>query len=236
MTASTGAVLRTLLGPDLRATRILPLLGAGVVGVAGTACPVLFSAQVQPDAAAVLLRIATVLTAIGLACLLDDPAARTTVVVPVSRALRSGLRMAVGLLLFALFWAASASLVRLGLPTDARQLFPLGGLALEAATLAVGTLAFALYGMRRSALGTGSLLAAPALTVFVMAAMFLPDGLELFPTPGDPNWTDATLRWTALLTAALTACTAQLRPEPRAKRPPRSPATPSPASPGRAVH
>ncbi|MFI6933119.1 ABC transporter [Streptomyces sp. NPDC050287] len=218
MTASTSAVLRTLLGPDLRAARTLPLLGAGVVGVVGTGCPALFSAHVQPDAATVLLRIATVLTAIGLACLLDDPAARTTVVVPVSRGLRSGLRMAVGLLVFGLFWSASASLARLGVEADARQLFPVGGLAVEGLTLAVGTLALALVGVRRSALGAGSLVAAPAVTLFVVAALFLPEGLALFPVPGDPNWSDATLRWSVLLVVALVGCAAQLRDEPRAKR------------------
>ncbi|MET9832153.1 ABC transporter [Streptomyces sp. NPDC006385] len=234
MNASTGAVLRTLLGPDLRAARTLPLLGAGAVGVVGTGCPALFSAHVQPDAAAVLLRIATVLTAIGLACLLDDPAARTTVVVPVSRGLRSGLRMAVGLLAFGLFWGASASLARLGVAADARQSFPVGGLAVEGVTLAVGTLALALFGMRRSAPGAGSLVAAPALTLFVVAALFLPHGLELFPVPGDPDWSDATLRWAVLLVFALAGCAAQLRDEPRAKRASAVPA-PSPASSGRAV-
>ncbi|MFE2292169.1 ABC transporter [Streptomyces sp. NPDC059452] len=229
MNASTGAVLRTLLLPDLRAARTLPLLGAGVVSVAGTACPALFSAHVQPDAAAVLLRIATVLTAIGLACLLDDPAARTTVVVPVSRGLRSGLRMAAGLLVFGLFWGASAGLVRLRVAAEARQVFPVGGLAVEAVTLAVGTLALALFGMRRSALGAGSLVAAPALTLFVVAALFLPAGLELFPVPGDPDWSGATLRWAVLLVLALAGCAAQLRDEPRAKR------APAPVPPGRAV-
>ncbi|QOV37278.1 ABC transporter [Streptomyces ferrugineus] len=218
MNPSRGAVLRTLLGPDLRATRTLPLLGAGVVGVVGTACPVLFSAHVQPDAAAVLLRIATVLTAIGLACLLDDPAARTTEVVPVSRGLRSGLRMAVGLLLFGLFWGASASLARLGVAADARQLFPVGGLAVEGVTLAVGTLALALFGVRRSAPGAGSLVAAPALTLFAVAALFLPHGLELFPVPGDPDRSDAALRWAVLLVLALIGCAAQLRDEPRLPR------------------
>jgi hypothetical protein len=215
---STGAVLRTLLRPDLRATRTLPLLGAGAVGVAAPACPALFSAHVQPDAAAVLLRIATVLTAIGLSCLLDDPAARTTVVVPVPRALRSGLRMTVGLLLFTLFWATSATLARLGVPPDARHSLPLGGLALEGLTLAAGTLALALFGLRRSALGAGSLIAAPALTFFVTAALFLPPGLELFPAPGDPDFSGATLRWAVLLLLSVLACAAQLRDEPRAKR------------------
>jgi hypothetical protein len=232
--ASTVAVLRTLLGPDLRAARTLPLLGAGVVGVAGTGCPALFSAHVQPDAAALLLRIATVLTAIGLACLLDDPAARTTVVVPVSRGLRSGLRMALGLLVFGLFWGASAGLARLGVAADARQSLPVGGLAVEGLTLAVGTLALALFGVRRSALGAGSLVAAPAVTLFVAAALFLPEGLELFPVPGDPNWSDATLRWSVLLVVALAGCAAQLRDEPRAKRTSPAPAA-SPAPPGRAV-
>ncbi|MGI5195365.1 ABC transporter [Streptomyces sp. CA-288835] len=232
--ASTGAVLRTLLGPDLRAARTLPLVGAGVVGVAGTACPALFSAHVQPDAAAVLLRIATVLTAIGLACLLDDPAVRTTVVVPVSRWLRSGLRMAVGLLAFGLFWGASAGLARLGVAADARQSFPVGGLAVEALTLAVGTLALALFGVRRSAEGAGSLIAAPALTLLVVAALFLPDGLELFLIPGDPDWSDATLRCAVLLVVAMAGCAAQLRDGPRVRRP--SPAAaPSPASAERAV-
>ncbi|MFJ1591633.1 ABC transporter [Kitasatospora albolonga] len=224
MNASTGTVLRTLLGPDLRAARTLPLLGTGVVAVAGTGCPALFSAHVQPDAAAVLLRIATVLTAIGLACLLDDPAARTTVVVPVSRRLRSGLRMAVGLLVFGLFWGASAGLVRLGVAADARQSFPVGGLAVEGAALAVGTLALALLGVRRSASGAGSPVAAPALTFFVVAALFLPPGLELFPLPGDPDWGGATLRWTVLLVLALAGCAAQLRDEPRGKRAPAAPA------------
>ncbi|MEV0259962.1 ABC transporter [Streptomyces sp. NPDC050617] len=211
MNASTGAVLRTLLGPDLRAARTLPLLGAGVAGTATTSCPALFSAPVQPVTAAVLLRTATVLTAVGLACLLDDPAARTTVAVPVSRGLRSGLRIAVGLPAFGLFWGASANLARLGVATEARQSFPLGGLALEALTLAVGTLALALFGVRHSAPGTGSLLAAPAVPLFVVAALFLPEGLKLFPTPSDPNWPDAGLRWSLLLVITVIGCAAQLR-------------------------
>ncbi|MGW8985952.1 ABC transporter [Streptomyces parvus] len=230
--APTVTVLRTLLVPDLRAARILPLLGAGALATVVTVCPVLFSAHVQPDAAAVLLRIVTLLTVIGLSCLLDDPAARTTVVVPLSRGLRSGLRMAVGLLAFGLFWGASAVLVRLGVPAEARQSFPVGGLAMEGLTLAVGTLALALFGMRRSTLGTGSLVAAPALTLFVVAALFLPDGLELFPVPGDPGWSDATLRWAVLLVLALAGCAVQLRGERRTILPARQPPSPKPSAPG----
>ncbi|MEV0276296.1 hypothetical protein AB0I22_07925 [Streptomyces sp. NPDC050610] len=45
-----------------------------------------------------------------------------------------------------LFWGASASLARLGVTAGARQSFPVGGLAMEALTLAVGTLAVALVG------------------------------------------------------------------------------------------
>ncbi|MFF2409084.1 hypothetical protein [Streptomyces sp. NPDC058092] len=201
--ASSGAVLRALLRPDLRAARTRPLLAAGTAGLAVTAGPAVFSTHVEPAPAALLLRIATVLGALGLAFLLDDPAARTTEVLPVTKALRKGLRMTLGLMAFGLFWGASAGLSRLGVDAGARESFPVGALATEGAALAALTLTLALLGLRYSASGSGSPPAASALILLLATALLLPDPSTLFPAPGAANGDAATLRWGILLVLAL---------------------------------
>ncbi|MFB6783303.1 ABC transporter [Streptomyces sp. NPDC056352] len=201
--ALSGAVLRTLLRPELRAARIRPLLVAATAGLVVVGGPATFSSHVEPASAVLLLRIATVLGALGLAFLLDDPAARTTVVLPVTQALRRGLRMALGLLAFGLFWGASAVLARLGVAAGAREAFPVGALAVEGTALASLTLSLALLGLRHSAAGSGSVLAAPALILLLATALLLPDRSALFPAPGAPNGGAAILRWGTLLIFAL---------------------------------
>ncbi|MFV5992607.1 ABC transporter [Streptomyces sp. NPDC056231] len=201
--AAPVAVLRALLRPDLRAARTRPLLAAGTAGLAVTAGPAAFHTHIEPAAAALLLRFATVLGALGLAFLLDDPAARTTEVLPVTKALRKGLRMALGLMAFGVFWGASAGLARLGVAARVREAFPLGALATEGAALAALTLALALLGLRLSASGSGSPLAAPALVLLLATVLLLPDRFALFPAPGAPNAGVAALRWGALLVLAL---------------------------------
>ncbi|MEW2488340.1 hypothetical protein [Streptomyces sp. NPDC048411] len=135
--------------------------------------------------------------------LLDDPAARTTVALPVTQALRRGLRMALGLLAFGLFWGASAVLARLGVAAGAREAFPVGALAMEGAALASLALSLALLGLRHSAAGSGSVLAAPVLILLLATALLLPDRSALLPAPGASNGGAASLRWGTLLVLAL---------------------------------
>ncbi|MBM7090838.1 ABC transporter, partial [Streptomyces sp. S12] len=127
-----------------------------------------------------VLRAATVAFAVGLAFLLDDPARHTTAAVPVRRAVRHALRLALVVPVAALWWTAALLLV----PPSVRP--PAAGMTLEAATAAALALAGAAcavrcsYGARPGQAVAGGLIAAA-----VLAPLVWPDRWALFVVPGD---------------------------------------------------
>ncbi|MGW7222892.1 ABC transporter [Streptomyces sp. NPDC054826] len=159
-----------------------------------------------------VLRAATVAFAVGLAFLLDDPARHTTAAVPVRRAVRHALRLALVVPVAALWWTAALLLV----PPSVRP--PAAGMTLEAATAAALALAGAAcavrcsYGARPGQAVAGGLIAAA-----VLAPLVWPDRWALFVVPGDERWAAAHDRWAVLLSAAVAVWIA-CAPEPLRRR------------------
>jgi hypothetical protein len=161
--------------------------------------------------AVMLLRVAAVALALGLAFLLDDPARHATAAVPTRRVVRSGVRMVLVAPVAALSWTTALLLV----PAQARP--PVGDLTLEAAALAALALAGAASAVRFTDRSRpGAAVAAALLTVTLLATL-LPERGALFAAVGTPGWAVAHQRWAALLTLTLLAGAALL-PEPVRRR------------------
>lgn len=224
--ARTIRHITTLLLTSLRAMPRIPLTIGGFIGLLTAAVPALLQSGLGLPNAAMLSRVAAVTVALGASFALDDPAARTTVVVPVSpviqRAVRAVPVFAIGLTM----WAVAAATARLALAQDTRALFPWGGLAIEAAALVAISLALAALGLGFTQGEHGSMLAAPGILLLVITAALLPEGTALFLPPGHPDWAAAHQVWAGLLVVGLTAGTLLARgavtARRRFKRPPQS--------------
>lgn len=200
----TDARLMTALAaPTCRAVPWLPLLGGAVVGLGIAAVPAAFSVVLQPADVATLLRVAAVAGALGVAFVLDDPAAQVVAVTPVRRLVRYGFRVLAVLPFAALWWAG---LIALTSRVNAAGL-PLAGLTLEAATLLAAALALAAVGMRVGSEDAGSVLAVPALVAVVSAVALLPGPAAFFVSPQDPRWARVHVGWAVLLLVAVFAGT-----------------------------
>ncbi|MFE3906342.1 hypothetical protein ACFXPY_40375 [Streptomyces sp. NPDC059153] len=202
----------------------IPLALGGLIGLLTAAAPALLHAGLGLPNVAMLSRVAAVTVALGASFALDDPAARTTVVVPVSpvvqRAVRAVPVFAIGLTM----WAVAAATARLALAQETRPLFPWGGLAMEAAALVAISLALAALGLRFTEGEHGSMVAAPGILLLVITAALLPERTALFLPPGHPYWAAAHQVWAGLLVVGLTAGTLLARDTARRrfKRPPQS--------------
>ncbi|MEV3858709.1 hypothetical protein AB0J38_30900 [Streptomyces sp. NPDC050095] len=205
-------VLPQLLRPELHAARTLPLLWGALCSMLTSSVPLLAGAHPDTEASAILLRACAVFSVIGIAFLLDDPAAISTAVTPVSRRVRHAVRLGAGLVIPAVAWASSAALVRAAMP-DNRAL-PVAALALEGVVLALLTVLLTLLGLRFTTGVTGSLLAAPALVIALAVMLALPAGTALFVSPTDADWHDAVVRWRILGAGTLVGCLWLLRSEP----------------------
>jgi len=146
-----------------------------------------------------LTRIAAICLALGVAFLLDDPAARSTRTVPTSRLARHGVRVALAGPVAGLWWALLLHVAGRRMPV------PAAALTLEAATLLAVALAVSAVAQRRSVDGTTSVVAAPGVLLVVAVAWALPQRVELIVRPADPGWTAAHYRWVVLLGFALAA-------------------------------
>ncbi|MGW1180791.1 ABC transporter [Streptomyces drozdowiczii] len=198
-----GRLLALLLRSSLRAMPKVPLALGGLISLLITAVPALVHTGLGLSDVAVLSRVAAAAVALGAGFVLDDPAARTTVAVPVTRRTQRAVRAAPALVLAMAMWAAAVALARTTLPQDARPLLPWGGLAAEAAALVAISLALATVGLRFTEGERGSLVAAPGILLLVITAALLPQGAALFLPPGHTSWTAAHQVWTALVPAAL---------------------------------
>ncbi|GGN44444.1 hypothetical protein FHR83_004508 [Actinoplanes campanulatus] len=187
--------LPLLVLPAARATPWTAFLAAAGVGLAIVAVPAVFRVELTVEDLVGLLRAAAVCGALGLAFLLDDPAARTIATVPTPRPLRYAARAGVILPAAAAWWALVLTITGHG------ALLPLGGVTVEAAAL--GAVALAVGAVRLRSGDNGGIVAAPAVLVLVVAASRIPPHLALYVPPGDERWAAAHHRWAALLAAAV---------------------------------
>ncbi|MEV0371124.1 hypothetical protein AB0I10_15035 [Streptomyces sp. NPDC050636] len=208
-----------LLPPVLRAARTTPLLGAGLAAVLLVGIPAALSAHLRLTDGVLLMRVATVLIALGAAFMLDDPAARTTEVVPTPRLLLHGLRAFTAVITAGALWTAVLLLGRSAITGEERELLPEPGLALEAGALLLVVLMLASAGLKATAGIGGGLVAAPGAALLLLTAMLLPlpDGVALFPQPLTPEWGMSRQLWAGVAGIAV-AVTGLLLREPRRQR------------------
>jgi hypothetical protein len=189
-----------LVRPTVRAVTWAPVLGGTTAGIAVMVAAVLLEDDLGAPTLANLVRLAAVCTAVGAAFLLDDPAARTIRTVPVPLMVRTFVRVAVALPVLGGGWAVAAVVA----DRDSDGL-PLAGLALEAAAIGAVTLAVAaarLYAGDGSDNPAGPLAAGAVLVIAVMA-VFLNRPVVWFAAPDDPGWGVAHRWWAAVLAAAV---------------------------------
>lgn len=198
------AVVSPLLAPTVRAMPWAPFLAAAGLGLVIVAVPAVMSVTLGPDDLAGLLRAVAVCGALGAAFALDDPAARTLETVPTPRPVRYAARLAALLPALAVWWAAVLAVTVAGAADAIGKGLPLGGLTLEASALAAVALAAAALRIRAQP-ESGGLTAGPAVLVLAVAATALPQRLELFASPGSPQWQGAHQRWAAVLAVGLAA-------------------------------
>ncbi|WIM99004.1 hypothetical protein ACTOB_002632 [Actinoplanes oblitus] len=190
-------VLALLLRPAARATPWVAFLAAAGVGLAIVAVPAVLSVTLSPADLVGLLRAAAVCGALGVAFLLDDPAAATIATVPTPRPVRYAARAGVALPPLAAWWALTLAVTVAGAEHGTAAGLPLGGVTVEAAAL--GAAAFAVAAVRPR----GGVVAAPAVLALVAAASQFPPALAFYVPPGDDRWAAAHGRWGVLLALAV---------------------------------
>ncbi|MCX5121800.1 hypothetical protein OG992_32065 [Micromonospora sp. NBC_00362] len=203
-TLRRGGRLRTaaaLIWPTLRATRISPLLAAGLVGVVIVTPPAVTGSVLQPDNHITLLRLVMVCVGIGVTFALDDPAKPTKETLPIPAWLGALVRAVAAALVGGACWAAALMVTRSG-PETASLPYP--DLTREAATVAAVAFLASAIGWRRSPRGIGSPLGAPMLLLGMTVIALLPASVALLIGMGDA-WDAAHDRWTYLLAGTLLA-------------------------------
>lgn len=210
---STADVVLALARPVARTLPWLPVVAGAGVGLLLAAVPRLSSEEPDEWLTLLFLRVAALAFGLGLAFLVDDPARHTTAAVPVRRAVRAGLRVAMVAPVAVGWWAAVLLLV----PEGVR--LPLGDVTLEAAAVAALALAGGAVAVRcRDEPEPGRSTAAGLLITGLVGPFLIPDAWTPFTQlDTDPRWDDAHEQWACLLTAAALAWTLGL-PEPLHRR------------------
>jgi hypothetical protein len=198
----TARVVPALLVPTARAMSWLPFLAAAGFGLLIVAVPAAMSVVLSDEDLVRLLRLAALCGALGVAFLLDDPAARLIATVPTPRVVRHAVRAAVALAAAALWWAAVVATTVAGAHKEVAAHLPLWDASLEAAAFATAALALAAARSRNGTAGAGAM-AAPAALVLAFLLSRLPERLALLVVPGDPRWEAAHDRWAVLLAVAV---------------------------------
>ncbi|MEU8419693.1 hypothetical protein AB0C15_02300 [Micromonospora sp. NPDC048835] len=199
-----GGRLRTamvLVWPTLRATRTVPLLAAGIAGVAIVTPPAVTGSLLPLDEHITLLRLAMACIGLGVTFALDDAAKPTTETLPVPAWLGALVRAVAVALVGGACWAAALLVTRSGRETAA---LPYADLTREAATVTAVAFLAAAVGWRRSSRGIGSPLAAPMLLSGVTVVALLPTPVALLVGMGD-TWDPAHDRWMVLLAGSSVA-------------------------------
>lgn len=194
-------VVPALLAPTLRAMSWLPFLAAAGLGLLIVAVPAALSTVFSDEDLVRLLRIAAICGALGIAFLLDDPAARLIATVPTPRVVRHAVRAALALTATALWWAAVVAATVAGADDEVAAHLPLWDTTLEAAAFAGCALALAAARSRNGTTGAGPV-AAPVVLVLALLLTRLPERLAMMVVPADPRWDAAHDRWAILLAAA----------------------------------
>ena len=204
-----GGRLRTvtaLLWPTSRATRILPLLAAGVVGVAIVTPPAVTGSFLPPDEHITLLRLVMACVGLGVTFALDDPAKPTAETLPVPAWLGALVRAALATVVGGACWAAALMVTRSGPETAS---LPYADLTREAATVAAVAFLASTVGWRRSPRGMADPLAAPMLLLGMAVVALLPTPVALL-VGVDDGWGAAHDRWTYLFAGTLLATAGML--------------------------
>jgi hypothetical protein len=189
-----------LLVPTARAVGWGPPLAAFIVSLGLLALAVRPGPLLPADVLVRWLRIATTVSALGYAFLLDDPSEPTTEAVAGSLLLRRTLRVALLLPATTAWWITAIWRVHAVQP---RVPLPSAALTLEAVALLAVTLALAAAGSRLAPERRGGVVAAPALLASAGAAILLPARVALFVQPDSTGWTGAHQRWATLLGCAV---------------------------------
>ncbi|MFJ3497174.1 ABC transporter [Streptomyces sp. NPDC086091] len=203
----TRSLLRALLPPLWRSQPRRAPITAGALGLLLAASTRLPDHAPDQDLGLLVLRLAALSGAIGLAFLLDDPARHTTVTSPLGRPLRAGLRLASAVPMAALWWTAALLLV----PAPTRPPWP--ALTLEALGMAAAALALAAAAVRFTDRAEVGRRAATHLGVAALAALLLPARWGLLTDPQNPWWTTTHTHWSLALATATLATTLCI-PEP----------------------
>ncbi|MFG1927904.1 hypothetical protein [Cryptosporangium sp. NPDC048952] len=198
-------MLIALAVPIVRAARTGPFLLACAAGWLLLAVPAALSTAIDPDSLTLQLRLATVCAAIGAVFVFDDPAKPTTLVVPGRAWLRTTLRVALAVVVAALWWMVAVAIVLVGAEESIGDELRLAGTTLESATIIAVALVLGVTGYRLAERGVGSTVAAPTVLVVVGALALLPRSIALFVGVTDPRWSSVHGQWGVLL---LTACLA----------------------------
>ncbi|MEU8207808.1 hypothetical protein AB0B85_01265 [Micromonospora sp. NPDC049044] len=194
----TAAVL---VWPTLRATRIVPLLAAGIVGVAIVIPPAVTGSVLPPDHHLTLLRLVMACIGLGVTFALDDPAKPIAETLPVPAWLGALVRAVPAAVVGGACWAAALLVTRAG-PETASLPYP--DLTREAVTVAAVAFLASAVGWRRSPHGVASPLAAPMLLLAMTVVALLPASAALL-VGVDDGWDAAHDRWTYLLAGTLLA-------------------------------
>jgi fluoroquinolone transport system permease protein len=179
-----------LLGPTARTLR-----WAALPAILGLAVGLVELQRHQPNPDFTALRGGALLLALWAGFTLDDPAEATVAPAPFPLLGRRALRVLLALAALGACWVLL--LARTPGP------LPVPGVTLEAAALVAVALAAAGVAARVVADRLGGLVAGPVVLGFTLAAIRLPRRLWLYPAPGDPGWTAAHGRWTAVLAIAM---------------------------------
>ncbi|GLH98739.1 hypothetical protein [Phytohabitans aurantiacus] len=198
----TARAVPALLAPTARAMSWLPFLAAAGFGLVIVAVPAAMTVVLSDEDLIRLLRLAGLCGAVGVAFLLDDPAARVIATVPTPRVVRHAVRAAVALVAAALWWVAVVAITVAGADKEVAAHLPVWDASLEAVAFASAALALAAARSRGSGAGAG-VVAAPAVLVLALLLSRLPERLAMLVAPGDPRSDAAHDRWAALLALAI---------------------------------
>jgi hypothetical protein len=197
-------IILALASPFSHRRHLTPLLGSGAVGLLIVGVAFLQSVDMGPSEYLTLLRVAAATLATGAAFLLNDPAMKTTSVLPVSRATRYIARMLQCTAIVACWWAIVFSLVSLRASDQTWHELPKLGLLLEGNTMLLIAVTAAAW-LRSLLDGKPGLAAGTLLLGVVISAALLPTKAHVLIQPGDPRWVAAQRFWGLLFVGMLVA-------------------------------